>query len=356
MTPLQVGIQLHLPTYRALTTPELVELGKVAEAGGVSQIWVTDNLQSRNAFVVLAAMAASTHVNLGTAITVQYFRNPIDVADSAAAISEMMSAPELAIGLGRGNSRTPNLLASPKPVAMLRETAQCLGELLAGEQVTFDRYPALASYFHLAPEHPFRLAFRPKNPLPLYCGANGPLGLKAGGEWMDGLIFGGEFKAVTSTGRMPELLKTFDDAAAGAGKGRGLPKVAEIKLSISADREKARAFARGNAGRRMLNLYRREYTAEQLERLGVTSESMALLDEAEARGATRQELSELTTDAMVDAIYVAGEPAECRRQMAEVSEAAREHGFGQLMFSELGPDASESLRLLCDEIVPALRM
>ena len=351
---MDIGIQLHLPTYRALTVPQLVELGQVAQAGGVGQIWVTDNLQSRNAFVVLSAMAASVPVDLGTAVTVQYFRNPVDVADATAAISEMMGGHELAIGLGRGNSRTPNLVASPRPVRMLRETAQCLGKLLSGEAVTFDKYPSLASHFNLMPEYTFQLNFKPKNPIPLYCGANGPRGLRVGGECMDGLIFGGEFKAVTGTGRMPELLKTFDDAAVSVGKTQTLPKVAEIKLSVSADREKARAFARGNAGNRMLNLYRHGYTAEDLERLDVGPESIALLDSAAREGTPRQQITELTTDAMVDAIYVAGEPAECRERMMEVRDVAQGYGYEQLMFSELGPDAEESLRLLCDEIIPAL--
>ena len=206
----------------------------------------------------------------------------------------------------------------------------------------------------MMPEHRFQMNFSPKNPIPLYCGANGPRGLKVGGECMDGLIFGGEFKAVTGTGRMLELLGAFDDAAAGVGKAVPRPKVAEIKLSVSADREKARAFARGNAGSRMLNLYRRTYTDEDLEKIGVGAESMALLDRASQEGASRQAVIELTTDAMVDGIYVAGEPGECRERMIEVRDTAEGYGFGQLMFSELGPDADESLRLLCDEIVPAL--
>ena len=41
--------------------------------------------------------------------------------------------------------------------------------------------------------------------------------------------FGGEFKAVSGTGRLPSLLRTFDGAARAAGKGDNLPKVAEIK-------------------------------------------------------------------------------------------------------------------------------
>ena len=54
---MQIGVQFHLPTYKDHPVPELVSLAKTAKAAGVSQIWVTDNLQSRNAFVVLAALA-----------------------------------------------------------------------------------------------------------------------------------------------------------------------------------------------------------------------------------------------------------------------------------------------------------
>ena len=152
---------------------ELVGLGKAAKAADVSQIWVTDNLQSRNSFVVLAALAANVPINLGTAVMVQYFRNPVDVADAAAAISEMMDAEELSIGIARGNAGTPRLVNTPKPISMLRETAQSLSRLLAGEVVQFNDYPTIASYFNFAPDASFQLNFSPKTPVPLYCGGNG---------------------------------------------------------------------------------------------------------------------------------------------------------------------------------------
>ena len=55
---MQAGVQFHLPTYKDVPIPELIELAKTARSGGMTQIWVTDNLQSRNAFVVLAALAS----------------------------------------------------------------------------------------------------------------------------------------------------------------------------------------------------------------------------------------------------------------------------------------------------------
>jgi len=352
---MQVGVQFHLPTYKDHPVPELVSLGKTAKAGGVSQIWVTDNLQSRNAFVVLAAMASSIPINLGTAVTVQYFRNPVDLADSVASISEIMDADEFSVGLARGNGNTPNLVKSPKPISMLRQTAQSLRRLLDGEPVKFGEYPALASYFNFNPDFAFSLNFKPKTPIRLYCGGNGPLSLAVGGETMDGLIYGGEFKAVAGAGRLPEALQTFQHAAEKGGKGNSQPKIAEIKLSVSKDESAAREFARHASGRRLLNLSRRGgYGPDEFNRLGIEPGDLEQLDIADREGASSEQFGRLVTEQMIDAVFVAGGPEFCRERMIEVNKTAQDHGFQQLMFSELGPNVQEAMKLLCDDVIPAL--
>ena len=151
MPGLETGVQFHLPTYAHVPLPRLVELAKKAEAKGVGQFWVTDNLRSRNSFVVLAAFASVLKVKLGTAITVQYFRNPVDLADMVATISELMDGRELSIGLGFGTPRTYNFVATPKPISFLRETSQSLRRLLNGEEVSFADYPNLLDYFNFNP-------------------------------------------------------------------------------------------------------------------------------------------------------------------------------------------------------------
>jgi alkanesulfonate monooxygenase SsuD/methylene tetrahydromethanopterin reductase-like flavin-dependent oxidoreductase (luciferase family) len=237
---------------------------------------------------------------------------------------------------------------------MLREVSQSLSYLLSGGSVTFDQYPALASYFNLNPSHPFALSFQGQRNVKLYCGGNSPLSLAVGGEYMDGLIFGGTFQAVGMTGRLPSMLQIFDDAAAKAGKPRPLPKVAEIKLSVSEDRRAAREFPALSAGTRLLSLRDRGYSEEEIARSGVRIDDMDRLQEARDRGALRDELLPLVTDEMIDAVFVAGDPTYCRERMAAVCKLAEENGFDQLMFSEFGPDPSEGLRLLCNEIIPAL--
>ncbi|MDA0263222.1 MAG: LLM class flavin-dependent oxidoreductase [Chloroflexi bacterium] len=156
MNPLETGIQFHLPTYAGVPLPHLIELAKQAESKGVGQIWVTDNLRSRNSFVVLAALACNLKTKLGTAITVQYFRNPVDLADMVASISELMEGRELSIGLGFGNPMTHNWVKTPRPVSILRETSQSLRRLLNGESVCFADYPNLLDYFNFNPTASFK--------------------------------------------------------------------------------------------------------------------------------------------------------------------------------------------------------
>ena len=354
MPTLETGVQFHLPTYAHVPLPQLVDLAKNAEARGVGQFWVTDNLRSRNSFVVLTAFASNLQTKLGTAITVQYFRNPVDLADMVASVSELMGGQELSIGLGFGNPRTHNFVKTPKPISMLRETSQSLRRLLDGETVCFSDYPTLLKYFNFNPNGKFELNFSPKTPIIQYCGSNGPLGLAVGGQNMEGLIFGGHYMAALRTGRVPEQVEIFDEAAQQSGRNANGPKIAEIKISISNNREAAREFVRESTGHRILNMYRRGYTHEDIQNLGVNLEDAERLDAAEKAGVSVAEFNELVTDEMVDAIFIAGEPEDCLERMIEVQNIARSQGFNQLMFSELGPNVNEALNLLCDVVIPAL--
>lgn len=354
MAQLEIGIQFHLPTYAHVPLPHLVELAREGESKGVSQLWVTDNLRSRQAYVTLAAMACNLKIKLGTAVTVQYFRNPVDLADSVATLSELMDGRELSIGLGRGNPRTPRLIRTPRPVNILRETALSLSRLLDGDGVCFADYPSLLDYYHFNPAATFRLNFSPTSPVKIFCGSNGPRGLEIGGRDMDGLIFGGHYLAALRTGRVPELLDIFNDAVPAGKNAAQVPRVAEIKISVSRNADRAREWVKESAGRRVLNMYRQGYTHEDIERMGVAVADAERLHLAESNRASPEQFDALVTDSMVDAIFVAGSPGHCAERMVEVRDVARSQGFSQLMFSELGPDVDEAMSLLCDEVMPAL--
>ncbi len=178
--------------------------------------------------------------------------------------------------------------------------------------------------------------------------------MTVGGQYMDGLIFGGHYMAALRTGRVPDLLQTFDEAVTQSGKGPDVPKIAEIKISLSRDREAAREFVKESAGNRVLNMYRQGYTHEDIQRLGVNLEDVERLDRAEKEGVSAQDFDRLVTDEMIDAIFIAGASGDCLERLIAVRDTAIEQGFQQMMFSELGPDVDEAVTLLCDDIIPAL--
>ena len=351
MPAFEIGIQLHLPTFRHVALPEIVDFGRSAHASGVAQLWVTDNLRSRNPYVVLTALAASVPMKLGSAVTVQYFRSPVDIADSIAAITELMDGREFGLGLARGNRNTPKYVNVVKPVTMLRETAESVRRFVNGETVRFADFPAVASYFNLRPDTPFALNFTPQSPIRVYCGGNGPRALAIAGEVMDGVIFGGTFQAVARAGHMQRLMG-IADAAASERRRPPLHKVAEIKLSVARDGRAARDFVRDSVARRIVALREEGYGDGDFRKLDIEPDHIVRLQKSEKPNGEFD--CALVTDAMIDALFVAGDPGRCREKMKEAAAMAREHGFHQLMFSELGPDLDEGLRLLSDELLPHL--
>jgi alkanesulfonate monooxygenase SsuD/methylene tetrahydromethanopterin reductase-like flavin-dependent oxidoreductase (luciferase family) len=113
----------------------------------------------------------------------------------------------------------------------------------------------------------------------------------------------------------------------------------------------ARDFARESTGQRMLSVRRSGVSDDELRTLGVEPGDVDKVAAAFAAGATGRELAPLVSEAMVDAVFIAGDPAQCRERLAAVTADARRLGLDQLMFSEIGPDQGESVTLLLDEVL-----
>jgi alkanesulfonate monooxygenase SsuD/methylene tetrahydromethanopterin reductase-like flavin-dependent oxidoreductase (luciferase family) len=348
MSRVETGVQIHLPTHHAMTAAELRELGRRLAGEGVDQLWFTDNLGSRNLPVLLAALAP-VPVRLGAAVMVQYFRSPVEAAAALATVTELTEGRPVSVGLGAGNLRTSRQLGVPRPVAFMRETARMLRRLWSGQEAAAADYPVLSSYFHFAAGARFRLAVTPRAALPLYGGGSGPLGLKAARELMDGMLLNGSlFLPALALGRLPAMIEASRPATPGPG---GFRRVADLKVAVHARRDVARDFARQSAGQRMLSVRRSGVSDDELRTLGVEPADVDALAAAFAAGATMRELAPLVTEPMVDAVFIAGDPAECRERLAGVTAAARRLGLDQLMFSEVGPDRGESVTLLLDEVL-----
>ena len=103
----EIGIHYPLHVLNRYSLPELIGLAETAwrtlGSFGFSQVWTNDNLEYRSVVASSAALVARLPVKLGTAVTVPYFRNPVDLAMAFATMSELMDGREISLGLGPGS-------------------------------------------------------------------------------------------------------------------------------------------------------------------------------------------------------------------------------------------------------------
>src|SRR5437762_3368907 len=87
----ELGVHYPLHVLNRYSVPELIGLAERAQQSlekfGFAQIWTNDNLEYRSVVAASAPLAARLPIKLGTAITVPYFRNPIDLAMAFATIA-----------------------------------------------------------------------------------------------------------------------------------------------------------------------------------------------------------------------------------------------------------------------------
>jgi alkanesulfonate monooxygenase SsuD/methylene tetrahydromethanopterin reductase-like flavin-dependent oxidoreductase (luciferase family) len=351
----ELGLQFVTHLANQYTVPDLVRLARLAADRGFQQIWVNDNIRYRSQLVVLTAIASQVPVRLGSAIMVPYFHNPLDVADSLGALSELCEGREISVGIARGDlGQSPQHVQPVRPIAMVSETVQLLRQALSGEELSYADYPFLQQFYHLNPNGKFRLAFNPQSSFKFYGGGNGPQSLRMCGRIMDGLISSGTFIPMLKAGRLPGMLATADHAARELDAGKRLRKVCELNVSISSDRAKAIEFPKRQVAHSILQWEALGFTTEEYGRMGVSREQVLSLKRAFEAGATVEEASKLVTEHMVKTYYAAGRPEEVRDQIIELVGAAGRLGYDQVAFAKLGPDYDEAITLLANQVVPAL--
>lgn len=349
----ELGLQFTIHIANQYTVPELVRLARLGHDKGFQQIWVNDNLTQRNIFVVLAAMAAQVPIKLGTAILVPYFRNPVDIADSLAAISELTEGREFSVGIARGDlAQAGHQIDIQKPLTTVRETVASIKALLAGEGVAFRDYPQLASYFRLNPDWEFRLGFSAGAPVRFYSGGNGPKILEIAGEIMDGVLVGGFYIPLVRTGRLASLMAITRNTATRVQAGKNMFDICELNVSISHDRDRALMFAKPYVTHMLLVLELMGFTEDEFRIIGIEPKLVKTLQESFDGGATVHDASKHIPNDAVSSCFVAGRPEECRDQIAALIDEAGRLGMGQVALAKLGPDYDEAITLLRDEVLP----
>lgn len=342
----ELGLQFTLHLATQYTIPELVHLARLGSHYGFQRIWINENFGYRHTLLTLGAIASdggTDRLHLGVAITHPYARNPLDAAAAFSSLTELAAPRDLVVGLAIGDLFIlGNTVEMFKPFQTVVETARFLNELWQGETVDFAEFPLLVDLYRLRADRSFKLSVTPQAPIALYCAGSARLVSQAM-PYCDGMIIGGEFITMVEGGVLESHLRSISPPP----EGRPFRKMCEINISVSRDRPAARRFA----AKYVCHGIARQPDA-LLERLGLDLGRIASVRAAFAAGGTVEQVAELVSDDMIDAIFVAGTPGECRERVRRYLFEAAARDFDHVVLAKLGPDYEEALNLLGEELIP----
>ncbi len=295
---------------------ELRNYARVAEDAGFDSLWVTERYFHEETFSLLGFLAAATRrIRLGLGVTNPYTRNPALMGMSAATL-DRISGGRFLLGLGRSDKWViEGRMGMPyeQPLDTMRETVGQLRQLLAGERVSAgDVYWDLKAV---------RLAVRPlQERLPIYLAAIGPKALRLAGAVADGVLL----NAYVPASYVRYAVQEIASAAREAGRDPASIDIA-CMLIVRLTEDPARMIPA--LKERMVRLLAEPFVGEVLlERGGFDPGILpSLRATAERRG--EKSAVHLITDAMVEAFYLLGDAAACRRRIAEYREAGVDHAL-----------------------------
>jgi 5,10-methylenetetrahydromethanopterin reductase len=296
-----------------------------------------------------AAIVARLPVKLGTAVTVPYFRNPVDLAMAFATLSELTNGQEISLGLGPGSrSILTHQVERVKPLTIMAELATSLRKLFSGEAIKGSEIPVLASYFHMNAEQ-YALRFKTQSPIRLYYGPSllKPAVLDLIARHFDGVIM----QTLYGIADMEASLARLQEARAQSSLGEPLRKVMLLNASVSQDGQAARQHAK-----RFVSHIVSGWPDDVLKSKNIDPQAIQSVRQAYAENRGVDYAASLTPDEAVDRLIIAGTPAQCTERIAEMFSLAARDEFGQIALGvPLGPNIPEVIDLWGKEILPALR-
>ena len=211
----------------------LVEQARMAEAAGFERVTISDHFhpwldsQGQSSFVwsVIGGIAATTSLEVTTAVTCPIIRIHPAILAQAAATSSVMLGGRFRFGVGTGERLNEHVLGDHWPPAsvrrsMLEESIGVIRELWKGDTVT--RHGE-----HYTVENA-RIYTTPADEIPVIVSAFGPEAGALAARIADGVM---------TTSPDEELL---DQYRTNAGKG---PSIATVKVCWNADEETAKKTA-----------------------------------------------------------------------------------------------------------------
>jgi alkanesulfonate monooxygenase SsuD/methylene tetrahydromethanopterin reductase-like flavin-dependent oxidoreductase (luciferase family) len=334
------------------TAKELVGMGESLR-DAVEVVWVQDQMLARNVYVLLAALAHSG-CGVGTSVTYAIGRDPIEMASAAATISELVREDrEMVVGFGTGGALVNSLFRKDRPIAVTREAIVLMRALWTGEPVELDAFPVLGERLAFRPGAVAKLTYPVERPPAIVVAGVGPKIQHVAATVADGHIAASNLPtsslAAFRTGRFAELSGLDAMRAARPADAPPLRLLYGINLSVSADRDGARAQARRQAALVAGN----PALWDDLAAVGVDVESAGEVKAALDAGLGLDGAAERVSASLADALVISGTPEECIAPLVELRELAEAHGYDELYIgAPLGPDPVEAAALVRAELIP----
>ena len=233
-----MAIQIDLRVPPCEPVPKVAAFVRECETAGFDGVGLLDSqMLERDVFVSMAAaLQATEHIRVASAVTNPITRHPSVIASAAQTVSEI--APGRAqIWIGRGYSSTATVGLKPATVRQMRNAIVTMKELMAGDTVQFGDANSRMRHGNES------------IPTPIYIAATGPRAMRVAGEVCDG--------AVLMTGIHPnavaEARELVADGARSAGRNPDeIETVFTATTIIKDDLKEARETARPLAVQRLM--------------------------------------------------------------------------------------------------------
>jgi 5,10-methylenetetrahydromethanopterin reductase len=314
--------------YAIELTPEhpvaqLTDFAVTAEEAGFDAVFASHHYNNRDQFMALSSMAQATEaVRLGPGIANPYETHPVTLASRVATLDEMSDGRAL-FGVGPGDKSTIKNLGFDHDNALRRvlETFKVAQQLWDGERVdhdgTFRADDAGLNY--------------EVGEIPVYVGAQGPHMTKMAAKHADGALYNGSHPKDLEWAR-DQVDSMLDDRVA---EGE-FDLAAYASVSVAEDADAAREAARPPVA-----FVTAGSPPPVLGRHGIDQDVASDIGDAISAGEFETAFG-LVTESMVDAFCIAGTPED----VADRTDALREHADSVVFASPLGPDVEAAISLL----------